>query len=306
MEEKSDLVLESKSTGSPLPKMGNLILAMDGSESSIRACDATATIAEGFKASVTVLYAVPKMLSIRAEPSMNNQARGTLEKAVALLASYEGVRASSEVIAADTLSVSESLIDYIEKKKCDLVVCGSRGLGGLERMLLGSVSNSLVSHCPFPVMVVRSSSDTKITFKKILVATDGSESAKKGAELAISFGKTFSSKLTFAYVVYTPPISYTAGEGDWFQKSIDDERMDGKRVTEGALSFARQNGVDADARVIDDMSSPASALTKTAEGENYDLITVGTRGLSGFKRLALGSVASGVVHYSKGSVLVVR
>lgn len=297
---------KTESENSGLPQIKSIILALDGSESSLRACEAAATIAGKFKSSVTAVYVIPKSLSVRAGPSVNDQARASLEKAIAMLVSYEGVRASSDVIEADSLSVSESLINYTEKKECDLVICGSRGLGGFERMVLGSVSANLSSHCHSSVMVVRSIPNKKIGFSKILVATDGSESATKGVRLALSLGRNLSSKLTFANVVYVPPISYTAGEGDWFNRAITEERTEATKVTQEAKSVAVINGVEADTKVIDNMSSPVSALTKLAEEENYDLIVVGTRGLSGIKRLALGSIASGVVHYSKCSVLVAK
>jgi nucleotide-binding universal stress UspA family protein len=47
-------------------------------------------------------------------------------------------------------------------------------------------------------------------------------------------------------------------------------------------------------------------LVEYAEKENIDLVVIGTRGISGFKRLLIGSIASGVVKYAHCTVMVVR
>jgi nucleotide-binding universal stress UspA family protein len=225
-----------------------------------------------------------------------------------MLASYEGVSAASEILDPRSLSVSESLVDYVTKEKSELVVCGTRGLGGFERMLLGSVSSNLATYAPSSVMIVRrpKMSQGKIRFSRILVATDGSQSSSKGVGLAIGLAKALSSKLTFVNVVYLPPLSYTLGEGSWFDQAMAEYREEAKKIVNEAVSIAKENGVEADSRVLDELRSPVVAITKLAEEGRYDLITVGTRGLGGFKKLALGSVASGVVHYAHCSVLVAK
>ncbi|MEM3293340.1 MAG: universal stress protein, partial [Metallosphaera sp.] len=48
-----------------------------------------------------------------------------------------------------------SIIDYCNKIECDLIVTGSRGLTGLKKVVLGSVSSSLVNKSSIPVLVVK-------------------------------------------------------------------------------------------------------------------------------------------------------
>lgn len=289
-----------------IPVIRNIVLAVDASQNSMKACEAASILARGFKASVKAVYVLPKSLSIRAGPLPDEEARVSLERAVAMLASFEGATVSSQVIEAKSLSISEALLDYISEEKSDLVICGHRGTGGFEKVLLGSVSNNLVTHCPTPVLVVRAPAEGTVKFDRILVGTDGSESAWKGVILSTSFARALSSKLTFANVIFFPPISYTAGEGDWYEEAIEGEKAYAQEITSKAKSFANGRGVDADVRVIDDMHSPVESLTNLAQQEGYGLITIGTRGLSGFQRALLGSVASGVAHYAHCSVLVAR
>jgi nucleotide-binding universal stress UspA family protein len=67
-----------------------------------------------------------------------------------------------------------------------------------------------------------------------------------------------------------------------------------------------KEGVQTEIKVIGGPSPVSSSIVNYAENENVDLIVVGTRGRSGFKRLLLGSVASGVVTYAHCPVLVVK
>lgn len=291
-----------------IPEIRNIIVALDGSKSSLEACRLAALVANGFKAMVTSVCVIPRRISVRAPPPADADARAALEKAASMLSSYEGVATKSTVLEAHTSSVSEALIEYLISERPDLVICGHRGHGGFERMLLGSVSSALASHSPSSVLVAKmlQSEGTTVSLKRILVATDGSDSALKGVGLAISLAKALSSKLTFVNVVFMPAVSYTAGEGNWFDRAMEESREEGKKIASDAAGIAKRFGVDADAKIIDEMNSPVAALTKLAQQGSYDLIVIGTRGLGGFKRLALGSVASGVLHYAHCSVLVAK
>jgi nucleotide-binding universal stress UspA family protein len=302
--------LESKlgPSGSEIPNIRKITLALDGSESSLYASEMAVFVAKGFKAAVTAVCVLPRLSAVSEEPTPDESARKSLESAMSMFTSSEGVTAKSEILEARSFSISEEIVDYVAKEKSDLVVCGNRGLGGFRRILLGSVSASLVTHSPCSVMVVRPSGDAnkKAMIGRVLVAIDGSEGASKAVRLSVSLAKFLTSKLTFVNAVYLPPTSYTFGGGSWVQQAMEESVQEGKRATLEAQTFARSHGIEAETRVLDQMQPPVEALTMLAEKEKFDLIAVGTRGLGGFTRLALGSVASGIVHYAYCSVLVAK
>jgi nucleotide-binding universal stress UspA family protein len=303
-----ELQTKPSSSNGEWPNIRKITLALDGSESSLQACAATAIVANGFKSTVTAVYVLPKLKAVGQEPVPDEVTRKSIGTAMSMLASYEGVVAKSEILEARSLSISEALVDYVGREKSDLIVSGNRGLGGFERLLLGSVSSSLVAHSPCSVLVVRSPTmvDNKAAFSRVLVATDGSKSASKAVLLSIGLAKVLPLKLTFVHTIYFPPMTYSVGAGGWFQTAMEEARADGRRITSEAQALAKKYGVDSDTKVLDEMLSPVDTITKLAEVEKYDLIAVGTRGLGGFKRLALGSVASGIVHYAHCSVLVAK
>ena len=57
---------------------------------------------------------------------------------------------------------------------------------------------------------------------------------------------------------------------------------------------------------MDEMARLQNAILNYAESENVDLIVMGTRGRSGFRRVLLGSVASAVLSYARCPVMIVR
>lgn len=295
-----------------IPEIRKVTLALDGSDDSFRALEAAAIIAKGCRSEVSIAYALHPISIFSTQQreeyyaNLETNANKSIEKAMTVLVANEGVKARSEILRPQG-SIAESLLNYISEEKSDLVVCGTRGLGGFERMLLGSVSSQLISHSPSPVLVVRKpEAAKKMEIKRILVATDGSETASRAVGLAISLAKALGGKLTFLNTVYLAPASYEVGDGTAINRVMADLREEAEKITSEAVLIAQKNGVEADRKIIDELRSPVAAITKLAENENYDLIALGTRGLGEFKRFILGSVANGVVHYAHCSVLIAK
>jgi nucleotide-binding universal stress UspA family protein len=64
------------------------------------------------------------------------------------------VKALAETIL-DVASAADSIVNYAESKKADLIVIGTKGRTGLKRLLLGSVASGVVTHASCPVLVTR-------------------------------------------------------------------------------------------------------------------------------------------------------
>ena len=80
---------------------------------------------------------------------MNEQGETALDRA----AERVGDRLTERVLVEGT--PSEEIIDYAEEADCDLVVMGTHGRGGIDRLLLGSVAERVVRTSPVPVLTVR-------------------------------------------------------------------------------------------------------------------------------------------------------
>jgi len=142
--------------------------------------------------------------------------------------------------------------------------------------------------------------------KKILLATDGSETSMRAAKNAVSIGKKAGATVTAVYVVDVHRLAQLPGYAA--MPGIKDNLMElmfkeGDEALEEIDDMARDAGV-AYERVVAE-GDPGEELLKICRNPGFDLIVLGTIGKSGLKRFLLGSVADKVVRHSHVPVLVV-
>lgn len=141
-------------------------------------------------------------------------------------------------------------------------------------------------------------------FSNMLVAIDGSDHSIKAAEYALTIAKIYGAVLHAVTVTYVPE-SYHMKQEDTIDKSTDTTH-DVKRWFETFTQAAKENNIQLKPELVNSHRPVDYVLLEYAEQEKIDLIVIGTRGRSGFKRLLLGSVASGVVTYAHCPVIVVK
>lgn len=136
-----------------------ILLAVDGSEHALHATKKAAELARALKPKelrVVVVYdPIPMYLG---EPNMQiaitsrkGEAEGILEKALQEIGDVP-CEIHSAIIEGEA---AEAIIDVANTRKSDLIVMGSRGLGRLAGLVLGSTSQKVVAHAPCPVLIVR-------------------------------------------------------------------------------------------------------------------------------------------------------
>jgi len=150
-------------------------------------------------------------------------------------------------------------------------------------------------------------------FLKIVVALDGSDPSFDAADYAISLAELYNSQLTALYVV-------SARVHNEFDSDMTEEKMPDqikKIMNEAKIEsepwFKRiRNAIDNESlinfqtKIILSSVKVSGIIVNFSEDAKADLIVIGTRGRSGFKRLLLGSVASDTVMYAHCPVLVVK
>jgi nucleotide-binding universal stress UspA family protein len=144
-------------------------------------------------------------------------------------------------------------------------------------------------------------------YRKIVVAFDGSENSIRAVKVAAGMAAKFGSELVVAHVYSSPVIPYSvAGAPVPNYAELEKVAEDSAKSTlsRGVL-VARDGGVAAKGELLE-ASSTVQALTEFTASQKADLLVVGTRGMTGFKKLILGSVSSGLVGHASCSVLVVR
>ena len=146
-------------------------------------------------------------------------------------------------------------------------------------------------------------------FSKILVALDGSDNANKALDLAIKLGQRCDAELILFHAIQLGNLSpgYAAmvsrAARDVYQ-SLAQEQADA--ILGEAERAATGHGIEHVTRLTQEADSPAAAILSAAGSVAAELVVVGTRGLTGLRGIAMGSVAHKVASAASCPVLVAR
>ncbi len=135
-----------------------ILLAVDGSDHAMRAVKVAADLARCMKSELRIVVAFDPIPPYLGEPNLQdainarlNDAQATLQKAVEQVGDLPG-ELRTDLIEGNS---AEVIIEVAKTRDSDLIVMGSRGLGRLAGLVLGSNSQKVVSHAPCPVLIVR-------------------------------------------------------------------------------------------------------------------------------------------------------
>jgi len=149
-----------------------------------------------------------------------------------------------------------------------------------------------------------------VNFKKIMIATDGSDcsrlAAEKGIELArLSGGTVYSVCVvsTTSLSMYMDYLSSTGVSPNW-ELIYEGLKIQAQQAVDYVKGLGEKKGINVESIVLEGV--PVDELIRYAEENGMDIIVMGTLGRTGIERLLLGSVAGNVVRHSKVPVMVVR
>ncbi|MET8371132.1 universal stress protein [Micromonospora profundi] len=187
-----------------------------------------------------------------------------------------------------------------ESRRADLVVVGSRGLGGFVGLLLGSVGAQVAAHAHCPVLVVRPDEQPIDMDAPVLVGVDGSEASR----LAAGYGAAEATlrKVPLVLVHVGPP-----GEDRATPEEIEESQAayqaEAVRLLADASAAVRAEYPDLVVREHP-VRAAGAAQGLIEASATASLLVVGTRGRHGFTGLLLGSVSQAVIQHAHCPVLV--
>lgn len=161
-------------------------------------------------------------------------------------------------------------------RETDLLVIGPRGRGVLKALNLGSVAEWLLVRPSSPTLVAKNDDPVR----DVLVAHDGSRSAERSLEALCATPWARDTNVTVVVV--------------------DDGRVDVDKAV--AAAQAPLLGIGVEPEVVTVKASPTAAIARELEHREPQLVVLGTRGLSGFRRL--GSTTGSITRSARCSVLV--
>jgi nucleotide-binding universal stress UspA family protein len=218
-----------------------------------------------------------------------------------------GVKCSRTVLRGD---IAQSIVQHAEEIKADLIAMATHRGSAIARGVLGSITDRVLRSSHIPVMSVHPETLTAFSGSTgqpevIVVPLDGSERAASVVGLAQEIAKACDAEVVFFRAVQYPYYGVTAVDAAYYQTDygISYQRREAREYLEEFVYEATQQGLKA--RPLVTVGAPAARLLEEVKALPRPLIVMSTRGATGLKRWALGSVTDKVVRSSGLPVLVV-
>jgi nucleotide-binding universal stress UspA family protein len=141
-------------------------------------------------------------------------------------------------------------------------------------------------------------------FHKVLVATGGSPWSEKAVQYAIGLAKDYDLRLVILHVITDTPPYFIAEAGASVEQVLEGNEEAGREILVEAVRRADAAGVESETELA--WGRVPEVVCRVAQERDCDLIVVGSRGLTGFKRLMLGSISNAVAAKAPCPVLVVK
>jgi len=288
----------------------SILCPVDFSEESRNALRFAAAFAVKFQGSVTVLNVVEPLLEHAARVRYGlDLPKGETEPALRTFVAETFSAASwlpgmaIEVRVGDAPAV---ILETAERQRHDLLVLGTRGLGGFRKLILGSTTERVLREARVPVIAVPGggvsvaleASGPRFTIKSILAATDFSQTASDAVRLAAGFAQSLDVTLLITHVV-----SPVVVPSQWqpYVDPADDERV--RDAREQLDVWLRALGVQGE--VVIGVGRPADSIAATAAKEGAGLIAMGLFGERRRFAPRPGSIAYRVLSDTQVPVMVI-
>lgn len=288
-----------------------VVVAVDGSEASKQAVRWAANTADkrGIPLRLASSYTMPQFLyaegMVPPQELFDDLQAEALEK-------IDEARAIAHEMAPDikighTIAEGSPIDMLLEmSKSVTMIVMGSRGLGGLSGMVMGSVSGAVVSHAQCPVVVVREDSSVNEDNKygPVVVGVDGSEVSQRATEVAFAEASARGAELIAVHTWMDMQVQASlAGLAAAQQQWDEVEREQTELLIERIKPLAEQYP-DVPVKKVITRDRPVRALAETSEGAQ--LLVVGSHGRGGFKGMLLGSTSRALLQSAPCPMMVVR
>lgn len=190
----------------------------------------------------------------------------------------------------------------------DLIVIGTRGLGTVASLFVGSVSVRVAAQAPCPVVVVPHDDQGRpatTSLDRIVVGVDGSRNARRALGLAVDMTAESEGELVVVNSWEVPypydPVAMTAA-GFQPQEDVFEKQSEELVAELLAETLEDRDDVNIEVSVVRTQSNPVDAVLRAAD--EADAIVVGSRGRGTVRGLLLGSVSQGILHRSHIPVVV--
>ena len=294
-----------------------ILCPTDLSEASVPSLTYAAALASWYKADLTVLHVVPTFDPIAVGPGafygpLQNVLPMSREEVLGemrRITDKAGIGSIHAALSAEAGDPTKTIVEQALTTGADLVVMGTHGRSGFERLLIGSVAEKVLRKAPCPVLLVPPHVTAKahpdVSFKHILCPMDFSPSALQALGFAVDLARQSGGRVTVLHALEwlaeeEPRENIHFNVPEYRRYLIDDAR---ERVR--AL-VAEESGAG---KAIEDrvvLGRAYGEILRAAADSNTDLIVMGAQGRGGLGLTLFGSTTQQVVRAATCPVLTVR
>ena len=302
-------------------KVSKILWATDGSEEAMSALDYAKSLAKGFNSEITGLHVIEivskKILSFaRGKIDVEEWAKDSTSK---WLVSFDkiqeelkrgGLKFTYRVTAG---AADEEIIRVANEEKVDLIVMGKRGLGLVDRVLIGSTALRVMRASGIPVLIAKKRDrGVEVNIRNILVPFEIFEGTDSALLYTIDVAERMKASISALYVFWLVNHDYEIPSSVLsedlmsimeYLKEVSSGELE-KRVREIKLRSSAPE-IEINTKVILGMNSAVSIIDYASDND-IDLIVIHTHGRKGFQKLMLGSVTEKIIQELPCAVLTLK
>ncbi|HIW96183.1 MAG TPA: universal stress protein [Candidatus Corynebacterium gallistercoris] len=288
-----------------------IVVAVDGSDASNQAVRwaANAALKRGQPLQLVTAYTMPQFMYAdgmvppqELYDELEGEATEKLENARKVVQDF-----SPEVEVSQLVKESAPIDLLLElSDSAEMIVMGSRGLGGLSGLVMGSVSSAVVSHANCPVVVVRKDNDVNKDTKygPVVVGVDGSEVSRQALRVAFREAEARGAVLRAVHSWTDTQIHTTyVGLVD-AQNQLDKMVVERQDMLEDEIKPLLDEFPSVQVEEVVERDRAVQSLVDNAQGAQ--LLVLGSHGRGGFKGMLLGSTSRALLQYAPCPMMVVR
>jgi nucleotide-binding universal stress UspA family protein len=291
--------------------MDRILCPADFSPYSFRAADYALALARAYQGEVHFLHALPRPLlpdvypylpePVPLDPKVRELARDRLDAFVAL-SRVEGVKTRMSVVEGEPAA---SILETAKSEHTSLICLGTHGRSGLERLMLGSVTEKVMRKATCPVLTVSQPREegppTEAPFKNIVCAVDFSMTSLKAVEYSLSLAQEAGGRLTLFHA-----LEWVPGErGEDPPSVFRDYRVRMEEEMQNRLERIVPDEAKSYCKVVVRTGRAYRELLTLAREFGAELIVMGVRGRNPLDLMLFGSTTAHVVRHAECPVLTI-
>lgn len=291
-------------------ELNRILCPIDFSAFSERALVFAMRMAKWYGANLRVLHVMPPMAASETNELAAETRALTTRNMIAEVERNRlaGVDVTSKIV--ESADPAAAILECADSFDADLVVTGSHGRSGVQRVLLGSVVEALLHRSGRPVLTIPSHIDPRrvnhaVRFERILCGVDFADASLAGLAFAFSLAEESDAKLTLLNVIERPPeLEHTPQPPDYDITPIRVEaEAESRRHLSALIPEHARDYCAVETSVLE--GGAARQILRLAAAQDVDLIILGVHGRSAFDLAFFGSNSKDVIRQAQCPVLVV-